>query len=512
MRIGIDLGTTYSLTAMLNPHGVPLLLSDAQEKDLFHTPSSVCLTPDGALVGHMAETLHATRPELPLMRFFKRHFGEDKSLCFDTKGQEWFPEGIAALVLKKLKMDARRAMPGREVESAVITVPAHFDDRQRKAVLAAAALAELPTPNLVEEPVAAALHYGVKSRSHEQLLVVYDLGGGTFDVTILTMGSQEVRVLAKDGLTALGGKEFDEALIAIVLAQFEQTLGTPLSPDALDAQGLLQLRRQAEELKIRLCMPGCDRIAELVPLGQEAIEVQITRREFEAAVRDYIENTEHVTLRCLDSASLKPRDVQTLLLVGGSSMMPLIGERMRQLFNQPGQQVLFNDPTKAVAFGAALHACQLSGEADRYQIPPVLRGVTGYHVGVEVFDARTGQVTVDPLIKKNMPLPAKAPRRTYYADPSQDKVVFDIVQYLDDPRQATSRGQLVIDSLPPHQQSYPIEVEISNLEDGTLDVRAHVPHTRQPVKHTFGQNSQEGQAHLARQRALVRSTPVNGLL
>jgi len=265
-------------------------------------------------------------------------------------------------------------------------------------------------------------------------------------------------------------------------------------------------------LKIRLCIPGCDRVAELVTLGQEAIEVQITRREFEAAVREYIEETKAVTLRCLESASLKPRDVQALLLVGGSSMMPLIGERMRQLFNQPGQQVLFNDPTKAVAFGAALHACQLSGEADRYQIPPVLRGVTGYHVGVEVFDARTGQVTVDPLIKKNMPLPAKAPRRTYYADPSQDKVVFDIVQYLDDPRQATSRGQLVIDSLPPHQQSYPIEVELHNLEDGTLDVRAYVPHTRQPVKHTFGQNSQEGQAHLARQRALVRSTPVNGLL
>jgi molecular chaperone DnaK len=264
---------------------VPLLLFDAQEKDIFHTSSSVCLTPDGALVGHMAETLQAARPELPLLRFFKRHFGEDKSLCFDAKGQEWFPEGIAALVLKKLKMDARHAIPGREVESAVITVPTHFDDCQRKAVLAAAALAGLPTPSLVEEPVAAALHYGVKSRSHEQLLVVYDLGGGTSDVTILTIGSQEVRVLAKDGLTALGGKEFDEALITIILAQFEQTLGAPLSPDALDARGLLQLRRQAEELKIRLC-PGCDRIAELVPLGQEAIEVQITRREFEAAVRD----------------------------------------------------------------------------------------------------------------------------------------------------------------------------------------------------------------------------------
>ena len=137
-------------------------------------------------------------------------------------------------MLKKLKVDAKRAMP-REVMSTVITVPAHFDDRQRKAVLAAAALAELPAPNLVEEPVAAALHNGVKSRSHGQLLMVYDLGGGTFDVTILTMGSQEVRVLAKDGLTALGGKEFDETLIALILAQFEQTLGAPLSPDALDA-------------------------------------------------------------------------------------------------------------------------------------------------------------------------------------------------------------------------------------------------------------------------------------
>jgi molecular chaperone DnaK (HSP70) len=131
---------------------------------------------------------------------------------------------------------------------------------------------------------------------------------------------------------------------------------------------------------------------------------------------------------------------------------------------------------------------------------------------VEVFDARTRQVTVDSLIKTNMPLPAKSPRRTYYAAPNQDKVVLNIVQYLDDPKQAKSRGQLEIGPLPPHQRSYPIEVEIHNLEDGTLNAWAYDPHTRQKFPIPFGADSQDGLAHLARQQKLVRSIPVNGVL
>jgi molecular chaperone DnaK (HSP70) len=263
MKVGIDLGTTYSLIATVRPNGLPLLLPDHTDKTLVHTPSSVYVAANGAFVGHMAEALHSQHPEFQVIRFFKRHFGANKPIFFDERGQGWFPETIAALLLKKLRADAEAAL-STDVQSAVITVPAHFNDRQRKAVLAAAALADLPVLGLADEPVVAALHYGVKSSSHEQLLVVYDLGGGTFDVTILTLDSKGVYVLGKEGLTDLGGKEFDEKIATIILTQFEHALGYAPS---LNAQSLQQLRKVAEELKIELCLPGCEGVRRMVLLA-----------------------------------------------------------------------------------------------------------------------------------------------------------------------------------------------------------------------------------------------------
>src|SRR6185436_11415294 len=266
MRVGIDLGTTYSLAARMDAEGRPVLIPDHAESDVFHTPSVVHIAQNAAFVGRMAEALLEQNPKLQVIRFFKRQMGEPNPIFYDDNGAAWYAEGAAALVLKKLAFDAE-ASSSLRVEESVITVPAHFTDPQRRAVLAAATLADVPVLGLVEEPVAAALHYGVTAGIRDQIVLVYDFGGGTFDATAMSMDARGVYVLAKSGLTDLGGKEFDEKVGEMILQQFERALGTPL---ATGARTLLELRRVSEELKIELCIPGKTRIRRLVMLGGQA--------------------------------------------------------------------------------------------------------------------------------------------------------------------------------------------------------------------------------------------------
>lgn len=507
MKVGIDLGTTYSLVARMDPDGRAMLLPDHAEQDVFHTPSVVCLTADSAFVGNVVETLLEHQPDLKVIRYFKRQFGASTPIYFDEQGTHWYPETIAALVLKKLRFDAE-SFCSSSVDSAVITVPAHFNDLQRKAVLAAATLADLSVIGLVEEPVAAALHYGVAQSSQDQVMLVYDWGGGTFDATVLSMDARGVYVLAKTGLTELGGKEIDEKIAAMILEQFEAALG---SQPTLTARTLLDLRKVSEELKIDLCMPGRTQVRRTVLLGGSAVHVEISRRRFEAAIADLLDQAEGSMLQCVGDAGLTVSDINAVLLVGGSSMVPAVEQRMRRLFGRQGQQVKYHEPSKAVAFGAAIHASQLSGEAERFQLPPEFRGVTGYSVGVRTLNPQTGRVTIDTLVKKNMPLPVRVGKTYYTTRPKQERMVLEIVQFRDPLEDVVSLGQLVVGPLPSPRQNYPINVTVENREDGTVAVQAYDSQTGVELAQVFGRESSDGLGHLATQRALVRSTFINNL-
>jgi molecular chaperone DnaK len=507
VNVGIDLGTTYSLVARMDPSGCPALMPDHADHDVLYTPSAVILSGDGcAFVGHLAELLAEQEPDLNTIRFFKRQFGGDRPIYYDRRGAAWYPESVAALVLRKLAFDAESYTSSR-LEGAVITVPAHFNDLQRKSELAAAALADVRVLALLDEPVAAALHYGVATASRDQVLLVYDLGGGTFDATVLSMDHRGVYVLAKDGLTELGGKEFDEKIAEMVLTQFERAGVAP----TLNARTLQQLRSVAEEIKIELGLPGRLHVRRVVLLGGHSVEVVISRREFEAAIGEAAERTVSIALRCLEGAGLKPRDVNALLLVGGSSMVPAVAERMRALFTDEGQRVLFHEPMKAVAFGAAIHAAQLTGDAELFQLPPELRGVTGHNVGVRAIDPRTGRPKIDTLIKKNMPLPARARKIYYTARPDQERIMLEVVQYRESPEDAVSLGQLRVGPLPAPRQNYPIQVTIENRDDCTVVVQAADPETGLELRHVFGRDTNDVFGNLAAQRALVRSTVINNL-
>lgn len=505
MNVGIDLGTTYSLISRISADGEAQLLPDQSEQDVFHTPSVVFIGLQSAFVGRMAEYLLEQDPGAKVIRFFKRNLGDDEPIFIAQDGTGWFPEAIAALVLKKLRFDAE-SYCSSQVDAAVITVPAHFNDPQRKAVLSSAMMADIPVLGLVEEPVAAALHYGVTSSSHDQVLVVFDWGGGTFDVTVLSLDQRGVYVLAKAGLTDVGGKEVDEKIGAMVLAQFERALGVPLP---LTARVLLELRRISEEIKIELSMPGRGAVHRTVLLGGQAVDIVVGRSEFDRAISDLVDRTEQVTLSCVTDAGLKLGDAHALLLVGGSSMIPAVEERLRNSFSQPGQRVLYHEPTKAVAYGAAMHASQLTGDAEQFQVPPEFRGVCGYSVGVRTIDPQTGRVVIDTLIKRNMPLPARVTKTYFTIRPNQERIVLDLVQFRED-SDLIALGQLVVGPLPSPRQNYPVEVTIENRDDGTVSVQAYDAQTGVELAQVFGRDS-DGVGRLSMQRALVRSTLINNM-
>ncbi len=506
MNVGIDLGTTYSLIARLEEGGGMTLLPDHNDPTLVHTPSVVHISEGSALVGHLVDVVSEENPDLKAIRFFKRNLGEAKPIFFDDRGAAWFAESVAALLLRKLMFDAESYTSSR-VGSAVITVPAHFNDVQRKAVLASAGLAELKVLGLLEEPVAAALHYGISHVSQDQIMLVYDLGGGTFDATVLSLDARGVYVLSKEGMTNLGGKEFDEKIGEIILESFSRTGLTP----TLNARTLLQLRRISEQIKFELCMPNKTHDRRVVLLGSQSAEVRIERAEFERRISDALSETEEVALRCVSGAGLKLQDITAVLLVGGSSLIPAVAERMRKLLGTRTERVKFHEPTRAVVYGAALHTAQLTGHAEEYSLPPELRGVTGYHTGVRIVDPRTGRIRIDPLIRKNMPLPARTQKTYYTAHENQQRIVLDIVQYLSPDEDVTAVGQLVVGPLPSPRQNYPIDVMLENCEDGTIKIRAYDPQSGMELNQTFGRAGTDVFGHLAAQRMLVKSTVINSL-
>ena len=504
MKTGIDLGTTYSLISHLRNDGVPVLLPDNTFKDIYSTPSVVYINNQSAAVGYIVETLLERNPELPVLRFFKRSFGEDKPLFFDCLSNPWYPETIAALVLKKLKYDAE-SYTGSTIDGAVITVPAHFNDLQRKTVINAAILADLPIMGLVEEPVAAALHYGVKYHVSDQLILVYDLGGGTFDATLLTLDHKGVYVLAKEGITDLGGKEFDEILAVMLIEQYKRHFKGDM---VLNASTSLQLRRISEEIKIELSLPNVSMVRKPILMGNQAFEVTIFRRDFELAIRRMIERTIEVTFLCTDGAGIGLKDISAVMLVGGSSMLPTVVENMKKLFNAPHQKVFLHEPMKAVAFGASLHAAQLGGEAERYNIPAEFRGVTGYKTGIKTLNPNTGRVEVDCLINKNLPLPTKA-KRTYYTNSAtQTQIRLQVVQY-HETNDLIDCGEIVIGPIAKPAINYPIEVTVENTTDGTIKCEVFDPTSGLEIQREFRDKQNASGINLIQQRNLIRGTFIN---
>jgi molecular chaperone DnaK len=407
--VGIDLGTTNSLIGVMDS-GFPILLADRDGSRL--TPSVVYLPKSGEpIVGIAAERMRALEPERTLYsvkRIIGRRTGESEKedLPFTVKSQagqpvievgDTFlkPEQVGSLILGKLKLDAELSL-GRPVSRAVITVPAYFNDLQRQATKKAGELAGLTVERIINEPTAAALAYGLDRLGDRSRIAVYDLGGGTFDISILELSEGVFRVLSTNGNTRLGGDDIDRELVRLLK---ERIIGRypELRSTVEDRIFLARLREIAHTAKIRLSTEEIVQVEIPFLSANQSFNYSLSRQEFEAVARPIIRRTRSHCLRSLDDAKLKPRDLDEVILVGGATRMPFLRQFVAEVFQRLPN--INQNPDEAVAIGATIQAGILSGEVQNV----VLLDVTPLSLGIETFGGLMGVI-----IPRNSTIPCKA--------------------------------------------------------------------------------------------------------
>ena len=409
--IGIDLGTTNSCVAVLEG-GEPVVIANAEGNRT--TPSVVAFSKTGErMVGQVAKRQAVTNAERTVSSI-KRHMGENYHVTIDGKG--YTPQEISAMILQKLKADAESYL-GQPVTEAVITVPAYFSDAQRQATKDAGKIAGLDVKRIINEPTAAALAYGL-DKENEQKIMVYDLGGGTFDVSILDIGDGVIEVLATAGDTHLGGDDFDQRIMDYLVSEFKKTEGVDLSRDKVAMQ---RLKEAAEKAKIELS--GMTSTTVNLPYitadatGPKHLDVTISRAKFNELTADLVERTMKPVRQALSDAGLKPSDLNKVLLVGGSTRIPAVQEAVKGITGKEGFKGI--NPDECVAVGAAIQGGVLTGDVKDV----VLLDVTPLSRGIETMGG-----VFTRLIDRNTTIPTRKSQIFSTAADGQTSVEVHVLQ------------------------------------------------------------------------------------
>jgi molecular chaperone DnaK len=462
--IGIDLGTTSSAAAVVIG-GRPVIIPSSEGLTPYgkYFPSYVAITKDGQLlVGEPARRQAVMNPE-GTVTGWKRKMGTDYK--YVLHGKEFTPQQLSAFLLQKIKRDAE-AFLGEPVKKAVITVPAYFNDNQRQATKDAATIAGLEVVRLINEPTAAALAYGLDKLEQELRILIFDLGGGTLDVTIMEMGQGVFEVKATSGDTQLGGRDMDEVLTRYVVEEFRKQTGIDLTRDQ---QAMIRVREAVEKAKIELSSVYETEIN--LPFiaydssGPKHLQMTLTRAKLEELVRPVVERCRGPIMQALQDAKLRPEDIDKIILIGGPTRMPIIREFLKEVLGKEPERGV--DPMEAVAIGAAIQGAIISGELTGKDI--VLLDVTPLTLGVEVLGG-----LVEPIIERNTTIPVRKSKIFTTAADFQTSVVVHVVQG-ERPlaKDNISLGQLILDGIPPAPRGVPrIEVTFDINADGILTVIA----------------------------------------
>ncbi|MGB4751634.1 MAG: molecular chaperone DnaK [Fervidobacterium sp.] len=414
---GIDLGTTNSVIAWIKPDGAVEVIPNAEGART--TPSIVSFTKSGEIiVGEPAKRQLILNSDRTI-RSIKRKMGSDYKVRIDDK--EYTPQEISALILKKLKKDAEEYLNG-DIKKAVITCPAYFNDAQRQATKEAGIIAGLEVLRVINEPTAAALAYGLDKMEGEKKVLVYDLGGGTFDVSILEIGGGVIQVISTSGNNHLGGDDFDQRIIDYLADEFKKQYGVDLRNDK---QAMQRLSDAAEKAKIELSSKFETDIS--LPYitatagGPLHLEMKLTRAMFESLTRDLVEKTREPVERALNDAKLMPQDIDEIILVGGMTRVPMVQKFIKDIFGKdPNKSV---NPDEAVAIGAAIQAAILGGTEGAKDKDVVLVDVTPLTLGVEVKGG-----LLEPVIQRNTTIPTKKSKIFTTAEDGQTSVEVRVYQ------------------------------------------------------------------------------------
>ena len=455
--IGIDLGTTNSCVAVLEG-GEAVVIPNAEGNRT--TPSVVAFSKDGQrLVGQIAKRQAVTNPERTVQSI-KREMGSNHKV--NIEGKEFSPQEISAMILQKLKTDAE-AYLGHKVTDAVITVPAYFSDSQRQATKDAGKIAGLNVQRIINEPTAAALAYGL-DKENEQKIVVFDLGGGTFDVSILEIGDGVFEVLATAGNNRLGGDDFDKRVVNWMVDEMKKSQGIDLSQDKMAMQ---RLREAAEKAKIELSGVTSTNInlpyITADSTGPKHLELTLTRAKFEELTDDLIESTMGPVKQAMSDAKLNPSDISKVLLVGGSTRVPKVQENVQKFFGKEPFKGI--NPDECVAVGAAIQAAVLTGDVKGM----VLLDVTPLSLGIETMGG-----VMTKMIERNTTIPTKKSQIFSTAADGQTSVEIHVLQgEREFVRDNKTLGRFMLDGIAPAPRGIPqIEVTFDIDANGIVNVTA----------------------------------------
>ena len=457
--IGIDLGTTNSCVAVMEG-GKPVVIANTE--GLRTTPSIVAFSKNGErLVGEPAKRQAVTNSDKTISSI-KRHMGTDYRVTIDDK--KYSPQEISAMILQKLKADAEGYL-GEKVTEAVITVPAYFNDAQRQATKDAGKIAGLEVKRIINEPTAAALAYGLDNEN-EQKIMVYDLGGGTFDVSIIEIGDGVIEVLSTSGDNRLGGDDFDEKITRYMIEEFKKAEGVDLSTDKMALQ---RLKEAAEKAKKELSSAATTNInlpfITATAEGPKHFDMNLTRAKFDELTHDLVERTARPVTDALQAAGMTASELSKVLLVGGSTRIPAVQDKVRQLTGHEPSKSL--NPDECVALGASIQGGKLAGDSGAGDI--LLLDVTPLSLSIETMGG-----VATRLIERNTTIPAKKSQVFSTAADNQSAVDINVVQgerqFAKDNK---SLGQFRLDGIPPARRGVPqIEVTFDIDANGIVNVSA----------------------------------------
>ena len=484
--IGIDLGTTNSCVAVMEG-GKPTVIANAEGSRT--TPSVVAFTKNGErLVGEPAKRQAVTNASRTVASI-KRHMGTDYKV--DLDGKKYSPQEISAMILQKMKTDAENYL-GEKVTEAVITVPAYFNDAQRQATKDAGKIAGLEVKRIINEPTAAALAYGLDNEK-EQKIMVYDLGGGTFDVSIIEIGDGVIEVLATAGNNRLGGDDFDQKVVDYIVAEFKNNEGIDLSGDKMAMQ---RIKEAAEKAKKELSSASTTNInlpfITATAEGPKHLDMNLTKAKFDELTHDLVELTAEPVTKALSDAGLSASELGKVLLVGGSTRIPAVQDKVKQLTGHEPSKTL--NPDECVALGASVQGGKLAGDAGAGDV--LLLDVTPLTLSIETMGG-----IATPLIERNTTIPTKKSQIFSTAADNQTAVDINVVQgerkFAKDNK---SLGQFRLDGIPPARRGVPqIEVTFDIDANGIVNVSAKDLGTgkEQHITITAGSNMSEDEINKA---------------
>jgi molecular chaperone DnaK len=477
--VGIDLGTTYSVVARLDERGRPVTLVNAEGDRL--TPSVVLLDGDDVVVGKEAMKAMSSEADR-VAECAKRDMGH-RAYHRPINGKEYPPEVIQAWILNKLRRDAMQQIG--PFDKAVITVPAYFDEIRRKATQDAGYMAGCDVLDIINEPTAAAVAFGFQqgfldaplSSDRPRYVLVYDLGGGTFDVTVMEIRGSEFLALATDGDVSLGGYDWDQRLLNLAADAFQQAHALDLRADSAAAG---KLWRECEDAKRTLsARPKAPVVAEYQGM---VLRLEISREQFEDATQDLLDRTRFTCVQALQAAGLEWSDLDRVLLVGGSTRMPMVRAMLQKISGKPPDASVAAD--EAVAHGAALQAGLILAKRDGRAANFSIRNVNSHSLGVVGIDPQTRRRRNGIVIPRNTPLPVSAKRQFKTAKDGQRSILVQILEgespSADD---CTPIGRCTVADLPPRLPARsPVDVSFNYQSDGRLKVRVQVPQTNRQLE------------------------------